>query len=124
MDARSQARETRKQELLRELSELMTEEQVEAGLFLETPHYSIIERQAINLGRELSRKAQERAAREVAANCDVHADCPECGASCEVTHEARTVNSLDGPVELLEPLAHCSRCRRDFFPSTRRDGAG
>jgi hypothetical protein len=24
---------------------------------------------------------------------------------------------MDGPVELLENVAHCRRCRRSFFPS-------
>jgi hypothetical protein len=25
---------------------------------------------------------------------------------------------MDGPVELVETVAHCRRCRRSFFPST------
>jgi hypothetical protein len=24
---------------------------------------------------------------------------------------------MDGPVELVEAVAHCRRCRRSFFPS-------
>jgi hypothetical protein len=24
---------------------------------------------------------------------------------------------MDGPVELIETVAHCGRCRRSFFPS-------
>jgi hypothetical protein len=24
---------------------------------------------------------------------------------------------MDGPVELIETVAHCGRCRRDVFPS-------
>jgi hypothetical protein len=27
------------------------------------------------------------------------------------------VHSMDGPVELIETVAHCRRCRRSFFPS-------
>ena len=66
MDAARQAREGEKKELLNRLAELLIEEQVDQGVFLETPHYSIIERQAVTLGRELSREAQERGARDVA----------------------------------------------------------
>jgi hypothetical protein len=69
MDAPRQTRQERKEELLRELAEISVAEQVEEGVFLETPHFSIIERAAVHLGRQLSCQAQERAAREVAANC-------------------------------------------------------
>lgn len=122
MAATQQAREEKKKELLTPLAELMVEEQVEQGLFLETPHYSIIERQAVTLGRELSRQAQERAAREIAANCDSEVACPDCESTCEVETKTRDVISIDGPVELTETVAHCRRCRRSFFPSAR--GAG
>jgi hypothetical protein len=36
--------------------------------------------------------------------------------------EARPVTSMDGPIELTEPVAHCRRCRRSFFPSTCKSG--
>ncbi len=117
MDAARKAREAKKKELLNQLAELMIEEQVEQGVFLETPHYSIIERQAVTLGRELSRKAQERGAREIAANCAPQAVCPRCQTMCRVDTKTRRVTSLDGPVELTETIAHCRRCRRSFFPS-------
>jgi len=124
MDAAQDSRQQRKRELLRELAEINIEEQVEAGVFLETPHYSIIERAAMTLGRELSRQAQERAAREVAARCEPQAVCPTCGALCEVRTETRPVASLDGPVEVTETAADCKACRRSFFPSASGDGNG
>jgi len=62
MDAARQAREQEKQQLLKRLAELMVEEQKEEGLFLGTPHYSVIERAAMHLGRQLSCQAQERGA--------------------------------------------------------------
>ena len=123
MEASQQARLEKRKELLKQLSELMIEEQVEQGLFLETPHYSIIERQAVTLGRELSRQAQERAAREVAATCDREACCPSCQSTCRVETKTRDVISIDGPVELSEAVAHCHKCRRSFFPSANRNGA-
>jgi hypothetical protein len=122
MDAKTEARQCRKQELLLELAELMIEEQVEAGVFLGTPHYSVIEIAAMNLGRELSRQAQERAAREVTACCEGQAACPVCRTVCEVRVEKREVTSLSGPVELAETVADCPRCQRSFFPSTGGDG--
>ncbi len=122
MDADQEARRQKKQRLLCELAEIAIEEQVEAGVFLETPHYSIIELQAMTLGRELSREAQERAAREVAANCETKAACPTCRSPCPVETSKRQVTSIDGPVELIETTCHCLKCRRSFFPSTQSDG--
>lgn len=124
MDAAQQARAKKKEELLRQLAELSIEEQVEQGVFLGTPHYSVIERAAVTLGRQLSRQAQERAAREVAANSPPEVGCPMCGAPCRADTEKRQVTSIDGPVELTETVAHCHRCRRSFFPSAGRDGDG
>lgn len=122
MDAQTQTRQSRKQELLRELAELMIEEQVEEGVFLGTPHYSVMEIAARNWGRELSQQAQERAAREVAANCETEAACPSCQTPCEVRVQKREVASLSGPVELAETVADCPKCKRSFFPATGGDG--
>jgi len=122
MDAAQQTRQSRKQELLLELAELMIEEQVEQGVFLNTPHYSVIELAAMNLGRELSREAQQRGAREIAASCDTRATCPTCRTACDVRVETRNVTSLSGSVELAESVADCPKCRRSFFPSAGGDG--
>ena len=124
MDAKQQARLKEKNQLLSRLAELMIEEQTEQGVFLETPHYSIIERQAATLGRQLSQQAQARAAREVAACCDSQVPCPDCQTVCQVQTKKRQVQSIDGNVQLTEPHAHCPRCRRDFFPSTPSHGIG
>jgi hypothetical protein len=123
MDAKSQARQQRKRELLRELAELHLEEMGEAGTFEGTPHFGVIERAAAELGRQLSRQTLERASQEVAADSPVEAPCPTCGGLCEVTTKRRIVKSLDGPVELTEAVAECRRCRRSFFPSADGDGA-
>jgi hypothetical protein len=123
MDAKSEAREQRKRQLLRELAELHVEEMGDAGHFHQTPHYSVIERAASELGKQLSRETQERALREAAAGGPSQAPCPTCGTSCEVTTTRRTVKSLDGPVALTEAVAECRRCRRSFFPAADGDGA-
>lgn len=124
MDAAQEARQQEKKLLLSRLAELLIEEQVEQGVFLETPHYSVIERAAVVLGRQLSRQAQERATREVAARCEPEAACPTCQTRCPVTTSVRSVTSIDGPVEITETVAECRRCRRSFFPSARGDGNG
>lgn len=123
MDAVAQHRLEKKAELLRQLAELLVEEQVEQGVFLETPHYSLIERQAIVLGRELSQQAQARSAREIAAQCPPQVPCPTCQAKCVIETQTREVMSLDGPVELTEAVANCPACRRSFFPSAGKTGA-
>ena len=122
MDAARQARDRKKIDLLAQLAELMIEEQVEEGVFLNTPHYSVIELAAVNLGRELSREAQQRAAREVAANCEAQVACPTCQSPCDVESKVRQVTSITGPVELTETTAYCHKCRRSFFPSASCDG--
>ena len=122
MDATQQARASEKKELLTRLSELMIEELAEEGVFLGTPHYSVIERAAVNLGRELSCQAQEQGAREVAANCEGQVACPSCQTVCRVETRKRSVTSIAGPVELTETVASCRQCRRSFFPSACGDG--
>ena len=59
MDAAREARLREKKELLNRLAELMVEEQVAEGVFLGTPHFSVIEQAAVHLGRELSCQAQK-----------------------------------------------------------------
>jgi len=122
MDAEKQARKRKKQDLLRELAELQLEEMAEVGDFDQTPHFSTIERTASELGRQLSREVQERAAREALAQDRLEAACPTCGEVCETTAEQRTVTGMDGPIELMESVAFCRRCRRSFFPSADGDG--
>ena len=43
--------------------------------------------------------------------------CPDCETECRVEWSQRTMQSRYGDVEIPEPHCHCSRCRRDFFPS-------
>ena len=124
MDAKQQAREEKRKRLLNELAELMIEEQVEEGVFLGTPRFSVIEAAAVNLGNQLSRKAQERAAGEIAAGCGSTVPCPTCEWECEVTPKKRNVSSTSGVLEMIEARAYCHKCRRSFFPSESGDGAG
>jgi hypothetical protein len=45
------------------------------------------------------------------------ADCPTCGTSCQLNRKPRDITVRGGTASLDEPVAHCRRCRRDFFPS-------
>jgi hypothetical protein len=87
-----------------------------------TPHFDDIELPAHALGQRLSRMIQEGRAREVAADQAAEAACPSCGCSCRVSTKKRQMQSADGPLELLETVAKCRRCRRSFFPSAGSAG--
>ena len=81
------------------------------------PHFDQIELPAHELGQRFSRAIQEERAREVALKELGRVYCPDCKKQCSVEIEPRPVTSMDGPIELTEPVAHCRRCRRSFFPS-------
>ncbi len=83
------------------------------------PHFDEIEVPAHELGKKLSRAIQGERAREVALKELGRVYCPDCKKQCRVEIEMRDVHSMDGPIELTEPVAHCRRCRRSFFPSTQ-----
>ena len=122
MDAKSQARQRRKRQLVQELAELHLEEMVEAGDFNQTPHFGVLERAAAEFGGQLSRATLERASREAVTGGQAQASCPTCGTLCDVTTQCRTVKSIGGLITLTEAVADCRQCRRSFFPSA--DGNG
>jgi hypothetical protein len=117
MDAVKLEREEEVNGLLRRLSELLIEEQREQGAYRQTPHLCDLECASLDLGRRLSRVSLERAVREVAAESNTHAACPTCGAECLLTTSTRTVKSVSGSIDVIEPMGYCPACRRSFFPS-------
>lgn len=92
------------------------------GTLVGVPHYTLIEARAHELGRQLSREIQARQMGEIAARAAPAAKCPACGARCETRPKTRRVSSVDGPLAMAEPVAHCPHCRRDFFPPPGGDG--
>lgn len=58
-----------------------------------------------------------RMTEEQAQSLDDQQPCPTCGKTCAVQRKSRRVAVRGGSTELDEPVAHCSKCRRDFFPS-------
>lgn len=117
MDAQRTPLQEEKSRLLQRLAEIEVEQQRQRGLFSSVPHFSVLETAAHGLGQELSRLTQQRAACEVAAASKSTSACAQCGQNASVEMSKRTVCSLDGPVEVLEPVAYCPACRRTFFPS-------
>lgn len=103
--------------LLKEAAELDVELSREEGAVSDTSHYSVIEARAHELGRQFSRQVQQRQMGETAARTPRRLKCPDCGTACDVREKKRRITSIDGPVQLPEPAAHCPSCRRDFFPS-------
>jgi hypothetical protein len=116
MDAVHDALAEEKDRLLRRLAELTVEEQRGRGTFDRTPHMTELEGESLELGRLLSRLSLSRSAAEAAAASETSAACPTCGSRRPIETQKRTVESTAGPVELIESVAHCPTCRRDFFP--------
>jgi hypothetical protein len=56
---------------------------------------------------------------EIAAQAAEFAKCPECGTTCQLDRKDRHLASIDGRVPVSEPVGHCPRCRRGFFPPPR-----
>lgn len=74
------------------------------------------------LGRAVAQITTERLALERSEQMTEPQRCPTCKKLCSLVHRERELQTLDGPLELCEPVAHCSACRRDFFPSAFRTG--
>ena len=92
-----------------------------AGTFVE------IEELTAEIGDEAARQlANLELSRRPEALCEqpTHA-CPDCGKECRVEPDLEPIilQGIRGEIEYAEPRCHCSRCRRDFFPSGRPIGA-
>ena len=86
------------------------------------PHFDDIEMPAHDLGKRLSRAIQGERVRELALKELKGTRCPDCNQLIRVEIEVRNITSMDGPIELTEPVAKCRHCRRSFFPSACRIG--
>ena len=86
------------------------------GTIVGVPHYSVIEGRAHELGQQLSRRIQAQHMGDLAAHAAASAKCPECGTRCDTSRKRPPVRSVDGTLTVEEPVAHCPKCRRGFFP--------
>lgn len=79
------------------------------------------------IGDELGRsiiQSQARAQADGLSRDSEPAICPTCGQTARAApREHRDLTTTQGTVAWDEPAAHCSSCRRAFFPSVPRFGA-
>lgn len=116
MDAKQVALEEKLGKILRQAAEVGAQIQaIEQGPGV--PHYDQIESHAHGVGQRLSQIMQQTRLADVTAEQPPELTCPDCGKGCRTKPKTRQVLSEDGPVDLVENVARCSRCRRDFFPS-------
>ena len=76
-----------------------------------------MEEVAVRASKALVRGAVETMTATQAEALEGEAACPDCGRSCRLDYRSRPIQVRGGPAEFNEPVAHCSTCRRDFFPS-------
>jgi hypothetical protein len=124
MDGERRALEEKYEALLRELASVGQQLQRQRRRGDGVPHYSEIEHSAHEMGRRLSRAIQREALVGTAADAGDSAPCPACGRSCQLAFQRRTIESVDGPTEICEPVGRCDRCERSFFPSAGSTRAG
>lgn len=116
MDAKQAALEKKLAEILRDAAEVGAQIQaIVQGPGV--PHYDQIESDAHRVGQRLSQIMQETRLGDVTSQQPLQSACPDCGGACRTKTRSRQIVSEDGPVDLVENVARCTRCRRDFFPS-------
>lgn len=102
-------------ELVREFAERHQAELAAAGTLVS------LEELTAQIGDSVARELanQELGRRSAAVSAGAPQECPDCGAACSVEPDPEPVilRGLRGELEYTEPRCHCSRCRRDFFPS-------
>ena len=79
--------------------------------------FSAIEAAGHGLGRAVAQITTERLALAQAEQLTGMQPCPTSGRQCPLVHRDREYETIDGPVDLAEPVCECSACRRAFFPS-------
>jgi hypothetical protein len=87
------------------------------ALLQEDVRFHVLESAGHALGRAVARATTERLALARAERLTEPQPCPSCGQPAPVVDRERLLETGDGPIELSEPVCHCSACRRDFFPS-------
>lgn len=92
-------------------------------LLREDARFHVMESAGHSLGRAVAQIATEKMALSRAARLTESQPCPTCGNRCPVVQEERQLETGDGPIDLGEPVCHCSACRRAFFPSASRIGS-
>jgi hypothetical protein len=87
------------------------------GLLKKDVRFHVLEAAAHALGRAVAQATTERLTLARAERLSEPQPCPTCGQQSPLLHRERSLETIDGPIDLHEPVCHCSACRRDFFPS-------
>jgi uncharacterized protein with PIN domain len=87
------------------------------GLLKRDVPFHVLEAAGHAMGRAVAQATTERLTLARAERLSELQSCPTCGQPCPLLHRERELETIDGPIELQEPVCHCSACRRDFFPS-------
>jgi uncharacterized protein with PIN domain len=122
MDGTATALQEKLDQLLHQAAEVSVTLDRANGTIVGIPHYAVIETRAHELGQQLSRLIQARQMDQFAAHAADFAPCPECGTRCRLDRKGRRITSIDGSLTVEEPVGHCPRCRRGFFPPPRNLG--
>lgn len=87
------------------------------GLVNRNVRFTELESAGHKFGRRVAQVTTETLALLTAERMTEPQNCPDCGQRSPVVNRPRELETVDGPIELSEPVCHCSACRRDFFPS-------
>ena len=105
------------EELARGWGKLLAEQAFPEGVGLDVDMF-MMEEIACTAAKALVGGAVETLTCQQAATLEAEHPCPGCGRLCELEHRQRPIQVRGGELNLAEPVAHCSTCRRDFFPSS------
>ena len=104
------------EELAQGWGKLLAREVFPHGVGLDVDLFAM-EEIAVAAARSLVRGAVETMTGDQIETLETEHPCPGCGQRCPLERRSRPIQVRGGPANLEEPVAHCSACRRDFFPS-------
>ena len=77
------------------------------GLLNEGVRFTALEAAGHQLGRAVAQATTERLAFSRAERLTGLQPCPTCGKRSPLVHRTRDLETVDGPIELHEPVCHC-----------------
>jgi hypothetical protein len=108
--------------LVERFAEELAGERVSNGdVDLKTVRFREIEQLSHDIGRRIAQQLGRQFTDKQCA--ELYSDdynCPTCGLECEAIKHPRTVETIDGPAEIIELKSFCPKCRRNFFPCAGR----
>jgi hypothetical protein len=104
------------EELARGWGKLLAREAFPDGVGLDVDLFAM-EEIAVTAAKSLVRGAVETMAEDQVETLGGECACPGCGQLCRLERRTRPIQVRGGSADLVESAAHCSTCRRDFFPA-------